>query len=261
MLLSGEEGIGKSRLAAALEDRLQSEPHTRRRYLCSPHYQDSALHPVIAQTARAAGFAREDDADAKLRKLAALLPAGASHEDFALLADLLSLPPPADARLAELTPQRRKERMFEAILRQIDGMARDKPVLAIFEDLHWADPTSLELIGRVVEQIGSMRFFLVITTRPGALPAWVDRPEVTVQMLGRLDRRQATSLIDGVTGGSLLPEAVREQIIAHADGVPLFVEELTKTVLESGTIRHDSDHGGSSNFDRRSWCRVRCMPR
>jgi class 3 adenylate cyclase/tetratricopeptide (TPR) repeat protein len=241
VLLSGEEGIGKSRLAAALEDRLLSEPHTRRRYLCSPHYQDSALHPIIAQTARAAGFAREDDADAKLRKLAALLPAGASHEDYALLADLLSLPPPADARLAELTPQRRKERMFEALLRQIESMARDKPVLAIFEDLHWADPTSLELLARVVEQIGAMRFLLVITSRPGALPAWVDRPEVTVQMLGRLDRRQATSLIDGVTGGSLLPEAVREQIIAHADGVPLFVEELTKTVLESGAIRRDSD--------------------
>ncbi|HME26743.1 MAG TPA: AAA family ATPase [Acetobacteraceae bacterium] len=242
ILLSGQEGIGKSRLAAALEDRLQSEPHTRRRYQCSPNYRDSALHPIIAQTARAAGFEREDDAATKLRKLEAVLPAGASQDDFALLADLLSLPAPPDSRIAGLTPQLRKERTFAAILRQLENLARDKPVLAIFEDLHWADPTSLELLTRVIEQIERMKVLLVITTRPDPQPAWIDRPEVSVQLLGRLDHRQATSLIDGVTGGSRLPDAVREQIIAHADGVPLFVEELTKTVLESGTIRHDSDH-------------------
>jgi class 3 adenylate cyclase/tetratricopeptide (TPR) repeat protein len=241
VLLSGEEGIGKSRLAAELEDRLQSEPLARLRYLCSPHYQDSALHPIIAQTARAAGFERDDDAPAKLRKLAALLSPDASQEDFALIADLLSLPAPSGSRLAELTPQRRKERTFNAILRQLESRARDKPVLAIFEDLHWADATSLELLTRIVEQIDGMKLLLVITSRPDPQPAFIDRPGVAVQLLSRLDRRQATALIDGVTGGSQLPDTVRDQIIAHADGVPLFVEELTRTVLESGTIRRDSD--------------------
>jgi class 3 adenylate cyclase/tetratricopeptide (TPR) repeat protein len=241
VLLSGQEGIGKSHLAAALADRLQAEPHTRRRYLCSPHHRDSALHPIIAQIARAASFEREDNAAAKLRKLEALLPPDASPDDFALLADLLSLPVPPDSRLAELTPQLRKERTFEAILRQLENLARERPVLAIFEDLHWADATSLELLTRVIEQIERMKVLLVITSRPGTEPAWIDRPEVSMQLLGRLDHRQANSLIDGVTGGSRLPDAVREQIIAHADGIPLFVEELTKTVLESGTIRHDSD--------------------
>jgi predicted ATPase/class 3 adenylate cyclase len=242
VLLSGQEGIGKSRLAAALEDRLQSEPHTRRRYQCSPNRQDSSLHPIIAQTARAAGFERDDDAAAKLRKLAAVLPPGASADDFALLADLLSLPAPADSRVVELTPQLRKERTFEAILRQLESMARDQPVLAIFEDLHWADATSLELLTRIIDQIARLKVLLVITSRPDPQPPWADRPGVSVQMLGRLDHRQATSLIDGVTGGSRLPDPVREQIIAHADGIPLFVEELTKTVLESGTIRRESDH-------------------
>ena len=242
VLLSGQEGIGKSRLAAALEDRLQSEPHTRRRYQCSPNYRDSALHPIIAQIARAAGFEREDDAAAKLRKLAAVLPPGASADDFALLADLMSLPAAADSSVAKLTPQLRKERTFEALLRQLETMARDQPVLAIFEDLHWADATSLELLTRVIEQIARMRVLLVITSRPDPQPPFADRPGVSVQMLGRLDHRQATSLIDGVTGGSRLPEPVREQIIAHADGIPLFVEELTRTVLESGTVRRESDH-------------------
>ena len=140
VLLSGEAGIGKSRLAAALENRLLSEPHTRRRYLCSPHHQDTLLHPVIAQLTRAAGFEREDDAAAKLRKLAALVPTGASAEEFALIADLLSLPAPAEANLAELTPQQRKERTFAAILRQLERLTDENPVLAIIEDLHWADP-------------------------------------------------------------------------------------------------------------------------
>ena len=241
VLLSGEAGIGKSRLAAALEDRLRSEPHIRRRYLCSPHHQDTLLHPLIAQFARAAGFEREDDAAAKLRKLVALVPAGASAEEFALIADLLSLPPPPEAKLAELTRQGRKERTFAAILRQFERLTDENPVLAIFEDLHWADPTTLELLARVVERIEHMRLLLVVTSRPDMQPAWIDRPVVSVQPLGRFDRRQANALIDGVAGGSRLSEAVRDQIIAHADGVPLFVEELTKTVLESRAAGVDSD--------------------
>ena len=251
VLLSGEAGIGKSRLAAALENRLLSEPHTRRRYLCSPHHQDTLLHPVIAQLTRAAGFEREDDAAAKLRKLAALLPTGASAEEFALIADLLSLPAPAEANLAELTPQQRKERTFAAILRQLERLTDENPVLAIIEDLHWADPTTLELLARVVEQIAHMRLLLVVTSRPDVQHEWIDHPVVSVQPLGRFDRRQANALIDGVAGGSRLSEAVRDQIIAHADGVPLFVEELTKTVLASSATDADSDDDTSG---RRAPC-------
>jgi tetratricopeptide (TPR) repeat protein len=199
------------------------------------------LHPVIGEIARAAGFEREDDAAAKLRKLTALLPPEASLEEFALIADLLSLSPPVEGRLAELTPQRRKERTFAAVLRQLERLGQENPVLAIFEDLHWADPTTLELLARVVERIEQMRLLLVVTCRPDVQPGWTDRPAVSVQPLGRFDRRQANALIDGVAGGSRLSAAVRDQIIAHADGVPLFVEELTRTVLESGAADPDSE--------------------
>jgi class 3 adenylate cyclase len=239
VVLSGEAGIGKSRLAAALEDRLRTEPHVRQRYLCSPHHCDASFHPVIGQITRTAGFEREDDVGTKLRKLEAMLPRGISAEESALIADLLSLPIATQAHIAELTPQRRKERTFAAILRHLERLADEAPVLAIFEDLHWADPTTLELLTHVVEQIEHMRLLLVVTSRPDAQFAWMDRPAVSVLPLGRLDRRQANALIDGVTGRSDLPNALREQIIAHADGVPLFVEELTKAVLESGVSGAD----------------------
>jgi class 3 adenylate cyclase len=240
VVLSGEAGIGKSRLAAALEDRLRAEPHIRRRYLCSPHHQDTLLHPVIGQLARSAGFEREDEVATKLRKLASLVPAAVSAEEFAVIADLLSLPVPAEAKLAELTPQRRKERTFAAILHQLQRLTEEGPVLAICEDLHWADPTTLELIGQVVEQIEHLRLLLVITTRPDMQPSWIEHPAISVQPLSRFDRRQANVLIDALAVGAELPAPVRDQIIAHADGVPLFVEELTKSVLESGAIRTES---------------------
>jgi class 3 adenylate cyclase len=245
VVLSGEAGIGKSRLAAALEDRLRAELHTRRRYVCSPHHEDTVLHPVIGQLARAAGFAREDDAAAKLGKLAALVPREEA-EDFALLADLLSLPADAGARLAELTRQRRKERTLAAILRELQRLTDAGPVLAVFEDFHWADPTTQELLARLVDQIEQMRLLLVITTRPDAEPAWTDHPAVHLQPLGRFDQRQANALIDGVAGDARLSQAVRDQIIAHADGVPLFVEELTKAVVESGVTEDDVLPGAHS---------------
>jgi class 3 adenylate cyclase len=241
VLLSGEAGIGKSRLAATLEDRLRSEPHITRRYLCSPHHQETLLRPVIGQVARDAGFKPEDDATAKLRKLEAFLPPpSASAEEFALIADLLSLPIPAEAKLTTLTPQRNKERTFAVILRQLERLA-ENPVLAIFEDLHWADPTTLELLARIVDQIEHMRLLLVITSRHDVQPEWINRPVVFVQPLRRLDRRQANALIDGVAGSSYLSEALRDQIIVHSDGVPLYVEELTKAVLECGGKGVDSD--------------------
>lgn len=237
VLLSGEAGIGKSRLSAALDERLRGEPHLRLRWYCAPHYQDSALHPVIAMFARRAGFEHDDAAATRLAKLEALLAYSApSAEEAGLIADLLSLPVGADARLGELTPQRRKERGFAAILRQLESLARIQPLLCVFEDLHWADPTTLELLDRLVATIERIPMLLVATSRPDLQPSWAGQPLVSVIMLNRLGRQQAASLVDGVAAGRPMPDSVREQIIAHADGVPLFVEELTKTVLDSGLI-------------------------
>jgi class 3 adenylate cyclase len=236
VVLSGEAGIGKSRLAAALEDQLNAEPHVRHRYLCSPHHQDTWLHPVTAQLARAAGFEHEDDATTKLRKLSSLFPK-AGAEEFALVVDLLSLPHSAENKLLELTPQQRKDRTFAAILHQLESITDAVPVLAICEDLHWADPTTLELLGRLIDQIRHLRVLLVITTRPDAHPSWMEDPAVSVQHLRRFDHHETHGLIDAVVGRFALSDTVRNQIIAHADGVPLFIEELTKAVLESGIIR------------------------
>ena len=234
ILLTGEAGIGKSRLTAALEERLHAEQHIRLRYLCSPHHSDSALYPVIGLLTRVAGFERTDDTATKLSKLQALLARGAPPpDDFAMLADLLSLPAPSAAELAALTPSQRKEKTFAALLRHLDYLTRLQPLLMVIEDIHWADATTLELLERLIDQIEPRRMLVLMTSRPGQTPSWVDRPRVSVHLLNRLDRRQAGTLIDGVAGDRPLPDKVRDQIIAHADGIPLFVEELTKTMLET----------------------------
>jgi predicted ATPase len=241
VVLSGEAGIGKSRLAAALEDRLLAEPHIRWCYLCSPHHQNTWLHPVIGQLTRAAGFEHDDDTTTKLHKLKSLVSTEVSVEELGLIADLLSLPFPEETKLVELSPQQRKERTFAAILHQLEWLTYAAPVLAICEDVQWADPTTLELLGRLIEQIQHMRVLLVITTRPDTPSSWINYTAMSVQPLPRFDRRQANELIDAVAAGVDLPGLVRDQIIAHSDGVPLFVEELTKTVLESGAIKPESD--------------------
>ena len=154
VLICGEPGIGKSRLAAALRDRLEGEEYTRLRYFSSPHHQDSALYPFISQLERAAGFEREDPVETKLDKLEALLaPASPPAEDVALLAELLSLPAASRYPLPPSTPQRRREKTFEALLRQLEALARQKPVLMVFEDLHWIDPSSHELLDRTIERV------------------------------------------------------------------------------------------------------------
>ncbi|MBV8575618.1 MAG: AAA family ATPase, partial [Acetobacteraceae bacterium] len=235
VLISGEPGIGKSRLSVELGQRLQAEPHLRLRYFCSPSHQDSALHPFIDQLGHAAGFARDDSPAAKLEKLGAILAfAAPPEEDMALIADLLSLPASEPHPVPNLSPQRTKEQTLDALLRQLDGLARQHAILMVFEDAHWIDPTSRELLDLIVERASSLPVLLVVTFRPEFLPPWIGQPQVTMLALNRLDRRERTALVEQIAGNKALPDEVVEQIAERTDGVPLFVEELTKSVLESG---------------------------
>jgi class 3 adenylate cyclase/predicted ATPase len=242
VLISGEPGIGKSRIAAALEERLTAEPHLRLRHFCSPHHQDSPLYPSIDQLRRAAGFEPDDPPAAKLRKLEALLGRGAPpEEDVALLADLLSLPVSERHPLPNLSPQRKKERTLDALIRQLDGLARQQPVLMVVEDAHWIDPTSRELLDLRVERVRSLPVLLIVTFRPEFQPPWTGQPQVSLLALNRLDRHDRALLVVQIAGGKTLPEGVVTEIVDRTDGVPLFVEELTKSVLESGLLREDRD--------------------
>jgi class 3 adenylate cyclase/tetratricopeptide (TPR) repeat protein len=235
VLISAEPGVGKSRLAEALAEQIAAEPHIRLRYFCSPHHQDSALYPVIAQMERAAGLAHTDGPRAKLSKLQALLAATASPiEDVALIADLHSLPSADLAPPLDLTPQRKKEKTFEALLRQAETLARQQPVLMAFDDLHWIDPSSLELLDRLIERIIDLPVLLLAMFRPEFQPPWTGQSYVTVLTLARLDRRDTAAMVAHVAENAVLPTAIVEEIAERTDGVPLFVEELTKAVLESG---------------------------
>jgi predicted ATPase/class 3 adenylate cyclase len=235
VLLVGEAGIGKSRLTRALLEGLAREPHLRLRYFCSPHHRDSALFPVISQLEHAAGFLRDDTAEQKLAKLDAVLArTAAKPEVIDLIADLLSLP--ARRPAPELSPQQRKEKTLAALLVQLDGLAREQPVLMLFEDLHWIDPTSLELLTVIVDRVQRLPVLLLATARPEFTPPWPSHAHVTALSLARLSRRECVALVDRITGGKVLPDAVLEQILARTDGVALFIEELTKTVIESGML-------------------------
>jgi class 3 adenylate cyclase/predicted ATPase len=234
VLLSGEAGIGKSRLTVALLERLAAEPQTRLRYFCSPQHGDSALHPIIGQLARAAGLARDDAPGTKLAKLDALLALSAtSREDASLLADMLSLPNEGRYPSLELTPEKRRQRTLDALILQMEVLARSSPVLMIFEDAHWADPTSLEVFGRVVDRIRTLRVLLIVTFRPEFEPPWIGRPHVTMLTMNRLAERDVDAMIDRVVGNKALPAHIRQDIVERADGIPLFVEEITKAVLEA----------------------------
>jgi class 3 adenylate cyclase/tetratricopeptide (TPR) repeat protein len=236
VLLSGEPGIGKSRLTAALLEAVASEAHTRLRNFCSPQHIDSALHPTIGRIQRAAGFTHDDVPQAKLDKLDALLAqSSTSLDDAALLAEMLSLPNDGRYPLLDLTPQQRRQKTLEALVLQVAALARQKPVLMIFEDAHWADPTSLELFGRIVDKILSFRALLVVTHRPEFSPPWIGRPHVTAIILNRLGGREIAAIIDSITGNKLLSPSARQDIIERTDGIPLFVEEMTKAVLEAET--------------------------
>jgi class 3 adenylate cyclase/predicted ATPase len=234
VLVSGEAGIGKSRLTAALLERLSAEPHTRLRYFCSPQHTDSALYPIISQMERAAGLAHNDTPQAKLDKLDAVLAQSFTPpQDAALFAEMLSLPNDGRYRTLELAPQQRRQKTLEALTAQLEALSRQRPVLMVFEDAHWADPTSLEAFGRVVDRIKTLGVLLIVTYRSEFEPPWIGRPYVTALILNRLGEGEIAAIVDGVIGNKLLPASIKQDIIERTDGIPLFVEEMTKAVLEA----------------------------
>jgi class 3 adenylate cyclase/predicted ATPase len=234
VLLSGEPGIGKSRLTAALLERLAAEPYTRLRYFCSPQRTDSAFHPIIGQIERAAGLALEDKPQAKLDKFDAVLAqTSTSPEDAALFAEMLSLPNDGRYPALDLPPEQRRQRVLEALMSQLAGLARRQPVLMIFEDVHWIDPTSMEVLGRIVDRIKTLPALLILTFRPEFNAPWVGQSHETSLMLNRLGEREAAAIIAGLVENKALPADVIAEIVARTDGIPLFIEEMTKAVLEA----------------------------
>jgi class 3 adenylate cyclase len=232
VLVSGEPGIGKSRLVAEVVERLEPEPHIRLRYFCSPHHQDSALYPIISQLERAGDFAHDDTAEQKREKLNALLGATtASADEIELIAQLLSLPNSAAA--LNLTPQRKRQLLLEALVRQLEGLARTRPVLMVFEDAHWSDATSRELFGLTIDRVKDLPIALFVTYRPEFAPPWGNRPHLSALILSRLSGSEGATLVENLAGDRALSPEVIGEIVDRTDGVPLFVEELTKAVLES----------------------------
>ena len=244
VLVSGESGIGKSRLVRELGGHLENEPHSRILCQCTPHHTTSPLHPMIEQLERAASLESDDPPTVRLAKLEGLLVLTTHKLDQAvpLIANLLGIPvgeryPPLD-----LTPQRQKELLLEALQDRLAGLAVQQPVLLAYEDVHWIDPTTQELLALTIERIQRLRVLLIITFRPEFSPPWSSQPHISALALARLGRREGAAMVDRVAGRKALPAEVAAQIVAKTDGVPLFVEELTKTVLESGLLQDAGDH-------------------
>ncbi|QIO64011.1 AAA family ATPase [Rhizobium leguminosarum] len=234
VILSGEAGIGKSRVIAAFTEQLAGETHTSVRYFCSPEHTDSPLSPVIRQACRWAGLAASDSASVKLDKLEAAIAAIGSPDDTELIADLLSVPSDGRYSRTDFSPQVRRERTMDFLLSQLMGMAEKRPLLVVFEDAHWADPSSLELIALLVERIPSSRAMLLMTARPEFEASWSGRRNTSSATICRLTPSQAAELIDVVAEGQPLAFNTRQDIVERADGIPLFIEEMTKAVIEAG---------------------------
>ena len=243
VLLAGEPGIGKSRLTAALEDSLKGQAHLRLRYFCQPHHQGSALQPILGQLQHAAHFAPADTHAERRAKLEAILTpeTGIAAADVGLFVELLGLADGGAPDAADMDPQRKRRRLLNALIEQLEALTRRGPMLMLFEDAHWADPTSLELLTLTIERLQSLPILLVITFRPDYQPPWTGQPHVTMMTLNRLSLRERATLVGHITGGKSLPPELLDQIVDRTDGVPLFVEELTKAVLESEQLQETGD--------------------
>ena len=234
VLLTGEPGIGKSRLVAELRTRLRHEARITLRYFCSPHHQASPLYPLVANLQYEAGIAARDAPEEKLRKLEVVMSRTYSPAaEVALIADLLGIPTSDPYPKLDLSPQRKKEKTFEATTRQMAALAQLNPLLLVVEDVHWADPSTVELLDRVIGLLPNMRILLIVIYRSEYSPPWVGQANTTLIALSRLNRRDATQLATQVMTGSYLRSMMIERIVTQSDGVPLFIEELTKSMVES----------------------------
>src|SRR5712691_5660899 len=244
VVLSGEAGIGKSRLVQVVKDEMIGATALRIEYHCSPYHQHSALYPVIAHLERALALRQDDTPEDRLRKLEdALRPYPLPlAEVIPLFATLLSMPLPASYPPLTLTPQRQKQKTLEALLTWLLALTEQQPLLFIVEDLHWVDPSTLEFLTLLVEQGPTARLLTLLTCRPEFQPPWGLRTHLTPMALQRLPQPQVEAMVAQVTGGKALPPDVLQHVVTKTDGVPLFVEELTKTVLESGLLRETQEH-------------------
>jgi predicted ATPase len=244
VFLIGEAGIGKSRLVQVLKEHVAGESHTRIESRCSPYHQNSSLYPVIDYLQRLLEFRREDSPQEKLNKLESVLEQyGFSLQEMVpLFASLLSLPLPESYPSLILTPQGQKQKTLEALLAWLLKEAEKNPVLRIVEDLHWVDPSTLEFLNLLVKQVPTARIFVLFTFRPDFSPPWGASSHLTQITLNRLTWKQVEVMVEREAGGKTLPAEVVQQVVAKTDGVPLFVEELTKMVLESELLREREDH-------------------
>jgi class 3 adenylate cyclase/predicted ATPase len=240
--LVGEPGIGKSRILEELRNQLKDQAHTRLRYFCSPYHIHTALYPIIEQLVRAAEINRNERPEQQLARLEAVLRYSTRDLDkvVPVIASLLSIPTAGAYPELNLTPQKQKACTFDVLLAQVEGLSQVSPVLMLLEDAHWLDPTSVEIFDQMVERIQRLHAMLVVTSRPEAVIRWNGYPHTTLLTLNRLSQSHAMAIIDRMAEGKTLPANVRDQILSKTEGVPLFVEELTKVVLESGLLREEN---------------------
>ena len=235
-------GIGKSRILATLAEQIGTEPHVRVRYQCSSHHANDAFYPIVSQISHAADFVSGEPARARLDKLEAMIARSTvnAREVAPLLASLMAIPAEGRYPQVEMAPSDQKERMIAGLITLFAGLTEDAPVLALLEDAHWIDPTSLDVFSRLIDRLPRLRALLVVTFRPEFAAPWVGRAHVASMQVNRFGRRHAIAMVDCVIGGKALPAGILEEIVAKTDGVPLFIEELTKTVLESGLLREEN---------------------
>jgi class 3 adenylate cyclase/tetratricopeptide (TPR) repeat protein len=243
VLLSGEAGIGKSRALTSLREQIASNAPLEMSFQCSPHHANEAFYPVLGNIWRAAGFSSEDSAEGRLDKLEALIArAGLDTASTApILAGLLLTPTGARYGPGDFASTEVRERAIGALMALFEGLTRNRPVLVLLEDAHWIDPSSLDLFGRLVDRVRTLPVLLIVTFRPEFTPPWGGRPNVVAHSLSRFGKRHSLRMIESVADGARLPDEILAEIVAKADGVPLFLEELTKTVLESGLLRKEGD--------------------
>jgi class 3 adenylate cyclase len=257
VMLAGEPGIGKSRILTSLRQRLEAQGVQALRFQCSPYYVNSAFWPIIDNFERALKFARDETTDSKLDKLEALIVTqyGRPIADIRFIASILSVPCEQRYGALPMTPQKHKDETLRTLVDLTEATARRQPSVLLFEDAHWADPTTLEVLDLLIDRVRTVPLLVVLTHRPEFQSRWSEQGHVGALNLSKLTRVQSAAMVSALAGGRALPEALLEQILTRTDGVPLFVEELTKSILESGELKTSGDH-----YDYRGSARTVTIP-